>query len=90
MRMRMIALLALLALPPGSALAQESNAPPQQSPALPLAAMRHQQPREDTVHELESAREGQEKVDQQSKQQQTEIDQLYREIMQRSAASGGK
>lgn len=89
--MRMIALLALLALPPAPALAQGSNAPqpaPPLSSQLPLAAMRHHQPREDTVREHQIEREGAEKVEQQDKQQQLELDQLYHEILQRSAASG--
>lgn len=66
------------ALTPASTLAQEGSAEPQPPsplrPELPLAAMRHQPPREDTVYEREIAREGQQELDQQSKQEQTEID----------------
>lgn len=85
---KFLVLLALLALPAIPSLAQQSDPPPQTpapAPQLPIAAMRHEQPSEDAVRQREIDREGAQKVEQRDTQQQHEVDQLYRQILQRSA-----
>ncbi|HZB91398.1 MAG TPA: hypothetical protein VE397_08160 [Stellaceae bacterium] len=84
-------LLALLAATPASA-QTAGGAPPPASPAapsdsdskLPLAAMRHEQPRRDAVEERERALEapGAQKAQQREDRQE---DQLYDDIMRQSA-----
>ncbi len=66
----------------------ETTAPPAE-PKLPLAAMRHQQPRREEVEQLEQERLGP-KAQQIQKQQGSEVDRLYEDVMRRSApgASG--
>jgi hypothetical protein len=66
----------------------ETTAPPAE-PNLPLAAMRHQQPRRDEVEKLEQERLGA-KAQQIQQQQGPAVDRLYEDVMRRSApgASG--
>ena len=56
---------------------------------LPLAAMRHQQPRAAEVNQREAERFGQSDV-QRQRRQRAEVDQLYDEIMRRSAPAQGR
>lgn len=85
----LVALAALLALP---ALAQAPEPGPASSSdsKLPLAAMRHQQPRRDEVDKLEQQRFGAKAQQIQQQQQGAEVDKLYQDVMRRSApgASG--
>ncbi len=79
--------LALL-LPSAVALAQTSDQPPAPTAPttqLPLAAMRHQQPRAAEVEQREAERYGPQQAQQRQRRQRTEVDQLYQDIMRRSA-----
>jgi len=92
--MRLMAWLVLTALLAVPALAQTSDQPPAApSPAspgapdttkLPLAAMRHEQPRRDETDARERARYGATEPEV-LKRQRAEEDQLYKDIMRRSA-----
>ena len=62
---------------------------PPASSTLPLSAMRHVQPRRAEVDERERARLGPQAARQQ-KQQRATVDQLYQEIMRRSAPVEGR
>lgn len=64
-------------------------APPAPASQLPLAAMRHQQPRAAEVNQREAERFGQSEV-QRQRRQRAEVDQLYDEIMRRSAPAQGR
>ena len=96
MRPTAVAALAALAwlLPlPGLVQAPDQGPPPAAaSPSdskLPLAAMRHQQPRRSDVDQLEQDRFGS-RADDLRKKQGTQVDKLYEDVMRRSApgASG--
>jgi hypothetical protein len=85
--------LALALTAPALAQADEQPAvPPSASSAkegtLPLGAMLHHQPTRDQVDERERARLGAKKTEQQLRQEGVEEDQLYEEIMRRSAPAG--
>jgi hypothetical protein len=88
--MRLIALVAAAVLTALPALAQAPGSPPvppglPMDSKLPLAAMRHQQPREADVEERLGP-----KAQEVDKQQRPEVDRLYDDVMRRSAlpASG--
>jgi hypothetical protein len=87
-----IVVLALCVLLPGGALAQQptgggASAPPAPAPAasLPLDAYLHHQPTEPDVIERERQRYGAATVGQENRREQSEIDQLYDEVIRRSA-----
>ncbi|MGO8918731.1 MAG: hypothetical protein ACLQJR_22760 [Stellaceae bacterium] len=87
----LVALVALVALTALSALAQApAPGPAPGAPAaaldskLPLAAMRHQQPRQADVEQRETERFGP-KEQEVEKQQRSEMDKLYDDVMRRSA-----
>jgi len=84
----------LAALPAVAQAADRSPPPDAAAPSadaskLPLAAMRHQQPRRDEVDRLEQQRLGS-KAQEIRQQQGPKVDRLYEEVMRRSApgASG--
>ena len=52
---------------------------------LPVAAMRHEQPKPSDVHERELERFGIENVQHEQTAEQAEVDQIYQEVMRRSA-----
>ena len=89
--MNKIVVLALCVLLPGGALAQQptggASVPPAPAPAasLPLGAYLHHQPTEPDVVERERQRYGAATVGQENRRQQSEIDQLYDEVIRRSA-----
>ena len=77
---------------PGGALAQQptgggASAPPAPAPAssLPLDAYLHHQPTKPEVIERERQRYGAATVQQEDRREQSELDQLYDEVIRRSA-----
>lgn len=91
MRPIAIAILATsLASPAAAQTPPAQGNPPQPAESqLPLAAMRHAQPRRAEVDERERAKFGSRDAEQ-AKQQRATEDQLYQEIMRRSAPAGGQ
>jgi primosomal protein N'' len=88
--------LAILLLTPLPALAQTvtqtplSTLPETAAPSdLPVAAMRHEQPKEADVHEREVERFGPAEVQHEQTAEQAEVDQIYQEVMRRSAPPSG-
>lgn len=87
--MAVAAFLAALGMPPALAQVLEQAPPPPAAGApsdskLPLAAMRHQQPRRADVEQLEQERLGP-KAGQIEKQQRAAEDKLFEDVMRRSA-----
>jgi hypothetical protein len=91
MTMRALVCLALTALWAGPALAQSSAQPvppdPEQS-RLPLAAMRHQQPRREAVDTRERSQLGPDEA-RALQRERAEEDQLYNDVMRNSAPPAG-
>ena len=91
--MTRIALFGFALLLSPAALAQTAGPPPPSPTAppgeLPLAAMRHQQPRAAAVNQREEQRFGQGEAQRQQRQR-AEVDQLYQDIMRRSAPAQGR
>lgn len=85
-----IAILATSLVCPAAAQRPPADAnPPPAASTLPVSAMRHVQPRRAEVDERERARLGPQAARQQ-KQQRATVDQLYQEIMRRSAPVEGR
>jgi hypothetical protein len=74
-----------LAQTPEPPAAPSAASPPQSQ--LPVGAMLHHQPTRDRVDARERAQEGAKKAEQQQRQERAAEDQLYNEIMRRSAPS---
>lgn len=91
-RIPVLALLSLV-MAPGLALAADpaaGSAPPLPGPsALPLAAMRHEPPDQQVVTQREDQRFGVPVVKREQTKEQQEVDQIYRDVMRRSAPPPG-